>query len=94
MPSSEKQAMPALAEAFAALLEAEQPGAAPAKTTGWVRPPVPAITDELVERVAQRVIERLSDRVVRETTTALVSPIAERLVREELDRIKAAIKQL
>ncbi len=39
-------------------------------------------------------LERLSDRVVRETTAEIVSSIAERLVREEIDRIKAAIKNL
>jgi len=33
-----------------------------------------------------------SDRVVRETVADLVSTIAERLVREEIDRIKASIK--
>ena len=87
--------MPALADAFATLLDAEQPGAAPANTATWVRPPAPPIvTDELVERVTQRVLERMSDRVVRETTAELVSSIAERLVREEIDRLKAAIRNL
>jgi CheY-like chemotaxis protein len=90
--SAEAEAMPPLAEVFTSLLDAEQPGAAPAQTAAWVRPPV--VTDDLVERVADRVLERLSDRVVRETTARLVSSIAERLVREEIDRIKAAIKNL
>ncbi len=49
---------------------------------------LPAITDELVERVARRVLEKLSDRVVRETVADLVSTIAERLVRDEIERIK------
>ena len=82
--------LPALAEAFAALLAAEQNTAAPPGTAPW--PPPPAISDELVERVAQRVLEELSDRVVRETVADLVSTIAERLVREEIERIKSAIK--
>jgi CheY-like chemotaxis protein len=91
-PAAEAEAMPPLAEVFASLLDAEQPGAAPAHTAAWVRPPI--VTDDLVEQVADRVLERLSDRVVRETTARLVSSIAERLVREEIDRIKAAIKNL
>jgi hypothetical protein len=84
--------MPGLADAFATLLAAEEPGAAPANTAAWVRPPI--VIDELVERVAARVLERLSERAVHETTAQVVSPIVERLVREELDRIKAAIRNL
>ena len=37
-------------------------------------------------------LERLSDRVGRETVSEIVSAIAERLVREEIERIKASIK--
>jgi CheY-like chemotaxis protein len=85
-----KQTLPALAEAFAALLAAEQNTPPSSGTAPW--PPPPAITDELVERVARRVLEMLSDRIVRETVADLVSTIAERLVREEIERIKGAIK--
>jgi CheY-like chemotaxis protein len=84
------QALPALAVAFAALLAAEQNPAVPADTTGWA-PPL-AVSDEIVERVAERVLEQLSDRLVRETVAELVSAVAERLVREEIERIKASIK--
>ena len=38
------------------------------------------------------VLERLSDRVVRDTVAEIVSSIAERLVREEIERIKSSIK--
>ena len=44
------------------------------------------------KRSRRRVLDRLSDRVVRETVADLVSSIAERLVREEIERIKASIK--
>ena len=50
------------------------------------------ITDELVDRLATRVIARLSDRVVRETTTDVVSRVAERLVREEIERLKDKLR--
>ena len=49
-------------------------------------------TDDLIEQVTRRVLDRLSDRVVREAAADLVSKIAERLVREEIERIKASIK--
>jgi hypothetical protein len=38
------------------------------------------------------VLDRLTDRVVRQTVSEKISVIAERLVREEIDRIKSAIK--
>jgi hypothetical protein len=79
-----------MADAFVALLAAEQgetlaiPGVfAPIPTAGPI-----AITDELIERVSERVLNRLSDPVVRETVRNTVSTVAERLVREEIERIK------
>jgi len=80
---------PTLGDAFAALLDAEQVGTPPA--VAWPSSD-PAVTDDLVERVTGRVLERLTDDVVRESVAALASTIAERLIREEIDRIKAAIK--
>jgi CheY-like chemotaxis protein len=78
----------ALAEKFAALLAAEQ-GRQPVK-------PIPAgsgaAIDDIVEQVTRRVLAQLTDRVVRETVADLVPAIAERLVREEIDRIKGSIK--
>jgi CheY-like chemotaxis protein len=83
-------ALPTLTVAFAALLSAEQNPAAPRDPAAWV-PPL-AITDEIIDRVTRRVLEQLSDRVVRETVADLVLTVAERLVREEIERIKASIK--
>jgi len=85
--------VPPLADAFAALLAAEQ--GAPNPVPAW--PPVrvvevPVVSDDLVEQVTRRVLDRLSDRVVRETVADLVSTIAERLIREEIERIKASLK--
>jgi CheY-like chemotaxis protein len=71
--------LPTLAEAFAALLSAEQGRSLSAAAA--VQP-----TDELVEDIVQRVILRMSDRAVRDTVT----DVAERLVREEIARIKSA----
>ncbi|MGC4082993.1 MAG: hypothetical protein QM736_13015, partial [Vicinamibacterales bacterium] len=86
-----------LGDAFATLLDAERTGAvvlplgrlalsAPA-------PAAPAIdANALADQIARRVLARLSDRVIRETVADLVSTTAERLVREEIDRIKRNIK--
>ena len=88
-----------LAEAFAALLAAEQ-SHSNAEAGGPARPllqkPSLAIhvapTEELIERVSRRVLEHLSDAVVRETVTDMVDATVERLVREEIERIKSNIK--
>ena len=79
-----------LADAFAALLAAEQRGTAVTDRPAWLA--APAASDELVESVVQRVLDRLSRDVVRETVAEAVSGIAERLVVEEIERIKASIK--
>ena len=82
-----------LADAFAALLAAEQnqppPGVA-AGSSGVMVSPVNM--DDLVEEASRRVISRLSDTVVRETVADIVSKVAETLVQEEIDRIKSSIK--
>jgi CheY-like chemotaxis protein len=71
--------VPTLAEAFAALLAAEQ---------GKVAPPPPvneqALRDDVVEEVTRRVIERITDGAAREVALE----VAERIVREEIERIK------
>lgn len=87
-------ALPAIADAFAALLAAEQSAAQPSPTPVWPTsaPTAAAITDDVVEEVVRRVLDRLSDGVVRETVSEIVSVAAERLVREEIERIKASIK--
>jgi CheY-like chemotaxis protein len=95
---------PPLADAFAALLAAEQsapaPTAAPAwpvnAAPGWLsafQAPAPALPDDFVDQVTRRVLDQLSDRAVRETTAEIVSAVAERLVKEEIERIKRQIDE-
>ena len=76
----------ALATTFATLLAVEQGELPPS-----VLQPAAAGRDEdvLVDRIVRRVVEQLSDRAVRDLATEIVSRTAERLVREEIDRIKA-----
>jgi CheY-like chemotaxis protein len=73
--------LPTLAEAFAALLTAEkgQPVTAPVITRD-------AVDNDVVEQVTRRVIERLGDTAVRD----VVLDVAERLVKEEIARIKGS----
>ena len=85
-PSPQEPADPAagLADAFLALLAMEQGEPVPA----GLAPARPAADEEaLVERIAQRVIERLGDRAVRDLAADIVSRTAERLVREEIERL-------
>ena len=72
--------MPALADAFAALLAAEQG-----------RPIVPSpqrvgsVADDQIDEIVKRVIDRMGNDSMRQA----VLDAAERLVREEIERIKA-----
>jgi CheY-like chemotaxis protein len=80
-------APPSLVDAFAALLSAEQrlqiaPSAAPGPQ-GAAPAPGLVISDQVVDEIAERVLARLSDQ-----TRPTVLDVAERLVREEIERIK------
>jgi CheY-like chemotaxis protein len=86
--------LPPLADAFAALLAAEQRERSGSDAPLWpgTGQAPPAITEEVIEQIVRRVLARLSDQVVRQTVSDIVSATAERLVREEIERIKGAIK--
>jgi hypothetical protein len=88
--------VPPLAQAFAALLAAERSAPGPGTAPMWSAPPPDAppavIGEEVIEEVTRRVMERLTDRAVRESAAAIATTVAERLIREEIDRIKSALK--
>ena len=85
-------ALPALPDAFAALLAAEQTSpAAPAAPVWPAAAPPPAANADVVEDVTRRVLEQMSDKTVREMVAGIVAQVAERLVREEIERIKNSI---
>jgi CheY-like chemotaxis protein len=71
---------PSLQEAFAALLAAEQAAVAPQQPSR-----IESLSSEIVDEIANRVIARLGDESMR----AAVLDTAERLVRDEIARIKA-----
>ena len=77
-------------DAFNALLAMEQGEPRP-PTRGPAAAGAPAVvTDELVDEVARRVIERLAPNTARELVRQIVADVAERLIRDEIARIKAA----
>jgi CheY-like chemotaxis protein len=85
-----------IAEAFSALFAAEQgePGATPIRL--GANGSAPVITDAMVDDVARRVIQRLalgSSDQMNGIVKQIVSDVAERLVREEIDRIRNTSKQ-
>ena len=84
--------LPALADAFAALLAAEQDEPLPASGTWPGMPSSTGVSEALVDEVVRRVLARLPDAVVREAVADIASKVAERLIREEIERIKASIK--
>jgi CheY-like chemotaxis protein len=85
-------AFPPLADAFAALLEAEQKSPAALAAPAWpAASPTAIAPSDLVDQVTRRVLDQMSDRTIRETVADMVSQIAERLVREEIERIKKSI---
>jgi CheY-like chemotaxis protein len=78
-----------LASAFSAIL-AEERGEGPA-AVGPTAPGLPSGTlpDALVDDIARRVVVRLTDKVLREEVTARVLEVAERMISEEIERIKS-----
>jgi CheY-like chemotaxis protein len=89
-PASAAAPLPPLADAFAAMLAAEQNPDAGASADDWAKPAI--VTDEAIDQIVQRVLARMSDELVRTTVTNIVSSVAERLVREEIERIKGAME--
>jgi CheY-like chemotaxis protein len=77
-------------DAFNALLAMEQGEPRPPRPHSGAAGPV-VITDELVDEVARRVIERLAPGTARDLVKQIVGDVAERLVREEIGRIKSAV---
>ena len=72
-----------LADAFAMLL-AEEQGEAPATLYGGSY----GLSEADLDRIAARVVDRLSRGALGDTVTRIVTDVSERLVREEIERIR------
>ena len=79
-----------IADVFSLLFAIEQGEADPA--TIRISPPGASapVTDELVDQITRCVLERLAPGMARAVVADVVSEVAERLVREEIDRIRKA----
>jgi CheY-like chemotaxis protein len=93
---------PMLVDAFSALLAAEEsesadPDAAmqsllpPPAPPAPVIPPTIVVSEEIVEKVVRRVLEEMSGQALRETVAEVTASTAERLILEEIARIKSNI---
>ena len=99
VPSASGPAVAAVpvADAFAALLDAEREHGVDAvhpeapDAAAMVLLPGTCVTAAFVDDVARRVIERLGEPAFREVVRDVVPPVAERLIREEIERIKASV---
>lgn len=77
-----------LAEAFSALL-ADELGEAPLPASWRAAASRGEVDEAFIDEVARRVAERLADAAIRDLVERRVLDLAERLIREEIDRIKA-----
>jgi hypothetical protein len=80
---------PDLAAAFALLLAAEQGEPTPPGVLPLPAAAHSAAFERVVDEVTRRVVERLADASVRTQVAEVVSRIAERMVRAEIERLKA-----
>jgi hypothetical protein len=53
--------------------------------------PATGAEDDLVERVAQRVVDKLSSKIIQEIAWEVVPDLAEGLIRREIDVLKSKI---
>jgi CheY-like chemotaxis protein len=77
-------------DAFQALLAMEQGEPRPTTRAQATATAPAVITDELVDEVTRRVLEQLAPNAARDLVKQVVGETAERLIREEIARIKAA----
>lgn len=82
-----------------------EPAAAPAPPPVVIQAVAPEITDEMLDHIAQRVAERLNAGTfgtglrdamavaIRDTVRSVVSETSERLVRDEIARVKARVER-
>ncbi|MBI2835501.1 MAG: response regulator [Acidobacteria bacterium] len=92
-PAARPQGVPGhLADAFTALLAAEQGQASPDRPSPRSATAGAVVTDEFVDEITRRVIARLTDDLVRDIVSDTVLHVADRLVRQEIERIKQKIQ--
>ena len=91
------QGSPGIAPSTANAVPVQAAAPTAASAPREAQPPEPLVgsqdtSDDVIDRLATRVVARLSDRVIRETTTQIVTQVAERVVREEIERLKEKLR--
>ena len=91
------QGSPGIAPSTANPVPVQAAAPAAASAPREAQPPEPPVgsqdtSDDVIDRLATRVVARLSDRFIRETTTQIVTQVAERVVREEIERLKEKLR--
>ena len=77
-------------ESFADLEPGDEPGpTAPSSEAASV--PVPV---DMVEKIAQRVVSQVSEKAVREIAWEVIPDLAEALIKQEIERLKAELQKL
>jgi hypothetical protein len=88
-----------VADAFAALLAEEQGepipvyADSPTPDAAAASPSALELTDEAIERIADRVVQKLTHGMLGFTVNKVVSDVSERLVKEEIQRIRTAAER-
>ena len=79
---------PAVSESFADVAESVAAPAPPPSEAAAVSVPV-----EMVEKIAQRVVAQISEKAVREIAWEVIPDLAEALIKQEIERLKAELQK-
>lgn len=74
-------------------LDVTLPAPEPAASSGPETPEATGGDDDLVERIAQRVVDKLSAKVIQEIAWEVVPDLAEGLIQKEIDALKSRIQK-
>lgn len=91
-PPASPSPEPPLAGAFSTLLAAERGEAIPSSARVPLRslfPSLSASNDDLIEQIARRVLDRLADR---QFVSDIVVRVTERVIREEIERLRSTLR--
>ena len=70
-------------------IDVTQPAPAPVASSEPETPTPGGVDDDLVERIAQRVVDKLSSKVIKEIAWEVVPDLAEGLIQKEIDVLKS-----
>jgi CheY-like chemotaxis protein len=84
----ERPAAASFADVSESVVE-EAPPAPPVSEAGALSVPV-----EMVEKIAQRVVAQISEKAVREIAWEVIPDLAEALIKQEIERLKAELQKL